>query len=155
MKFTYYYIQDYLNKQEIKKINSIFKKKSIEFKKQVAAGAASQRMLQDAVSFGTGLLTKPVTIGKGANKQTTSLAGLGISSVLGAFGIGGGTGGGTGATIGAGAGGVTGVDPISDDAAFGDPFDDLFEEVSFIPDSPFDDFDDFDESFLEDDTFII
>jgi len=34
MKFTYYYIQDYLNKQEIKKINSIFKKKSIEFKKQ-------------------------------------------------------------------------------------------------------------------------
>lgn len=34
MKFTYYYIQDYLNKQEIKKINSIFKKKAIEFKKQ-------------------------------------------------------------------------------------------------------------------------
>jgi len=87
---------------------------------------------------------------------------LGITSILGAFGIGGGTGGGTGATTGAGAGaGAGGIGSVAADfeeALAGSPEDltPIFEEVSFISDSPFDDFDDFDdfdESFLEFEAF--
>lgn len=52
--------------------------RTIEFKKQVAAGAASQRLIQDAISFGTTLLTT-----EGSDGQ--SLVGLAVSSVVNAF----------------------------------------------------------------------
>ena len=130
--------------------------RTIEFKKQVAAGAASQRMLQDAVSFGTGLLTKPVTIGEGADKQTTSLAGLGISSLLGAFGFGGSSNTGGGTTS-----GFTSAfaDPnfILDSSA-SDPFTSAFADPTVDVAGVVDDFggiiNDFFEEEQTDDTFI-
>ena len=57
--------------------------RTVEFKKQVAAGAASQRLLQDAISFGTGILTTQADLG-GGEKQ--SLVGLALSSILGGGG---------------------------------------------------------------------
>ena len=53
--------------------------RTVEFKKQVAAGASSQRLLQDAIRFGTGILTT-----KGDSGQ--SLLGLGVSSLVDFFG---------------------------------------------------------------------
>lgn len=57
--------------------------RTVEFKKQVAAGAASQRLLQDAIGFGKTILTT-----KGDEGQ--SILGLGVSSLIDAFGGGGG-----------------------------------------------------------------
>ena len=54
--------------------------RTVEFKKQVAAGAASQRLLQDAISFGTGILTTKADLG-GGEKQ--SLVGLALSAAFG------------------------------------------------------------------------
>ena len=54
--------------------------RTVEFKKQVAAGAASQRLLQDAISFGTKILTTQADLG-GGEKQ--SVIGLTLSSIFG------------------------------------------------------------------------
>ena len=53
--------------------------RTVEFKKQVAAGASSQRLLQDAIRFGTGILTTESDSGQ-------SLLGLGVSSLVDFFG---------------------------------------------------------------------
>jgi len=54
--------------------------RTVEFKKQVAAGAASQRLLQDAIGFGRGLLTTTVKDSQG--KETSIVKSL-VSSLLG------------------------------------------------------------------------
>ena len=59
--------------------------RTVEFKKQVQAGAASQRLLQDAISFGKQFLTTEVKVGD----KTTSLLGASAGALLGAIGLGG------------------------------------------------------------------
>ena len=59
--------------------------RTVEFKKQVQAGAASQRLLEDAISFGKQFLTTEVKVGG----KTTSLLGASAGALLGAIGLGG------------------------------------------------------------------
>ena len=82
--------------------------RTVEFKKQVQAGAASQSLLTSAISIGSDLLTRTVDIGGG---QKQSIAGAGIAGLFNLLGFG---------------DDDTNTDVIgnlnfADDAAFGDP----------------------------------
>ena len=102
--------------------------RTVDFKNQVAAGAASQRMLTDAIKFGSQLLFKEVPVGTDGKQQ--SIAGAVVKGALGMLGLGDSN----DPTV--DVVDVVGVDPLSDDAAFGDPFDDPFE-FDFLDDSDF------------------
>ena len=55
--------------------------RTVEFKKQVQAGAASQSLLNDAISLGTTVLTQQVEV----DGQKTSILQEGIGSIVGGF----------------------------------------------------------------------
>jgi hypothetical protein len=55
--------------------------RTVEFKKQVQAGAASQSLLNDAISLGTRVLTQQVEV----DGQKTSILQEGIGSIVGGF----------------------------------------------------------------------
>ena len=55
--------------------------RTVEFKKQVQAGAASQSLLNDAISLGTRVLTQKVKV----DGQETSILQEGIGSIVGGF----------------------------------------------------------------------
>ena len=62
--------------------------KTVEFKKQVQAGAASQSTLQSAINFGANVLTQSVPDPANPSQQT-SIVGSAVSSLLSALGVGG------------------------------------------------------------------
>jgi len=59
--------------------------RTVEFKKQVQAGAASQSLLTSAIGIGSSILTREVDIGGG---QKQSIAGAGIAGLFNFLGFG-------------------------------------------------------------------
>ena len=59
--------------------------RTVEFKKQVQAGAASQSLLTSAINIGSNLLTREVDIGGG---KTQSIAGAGVAGLFNFLGFG-------------------------------------------------------------------
>jgi len=80
--------------------------RTVEFKKQVQAGAASQSLLTSAIEIGSSILTKEVDVGGG---QKQSIAGAGIAGLFNFLGFGDSS-----------TSDVVGTDILTDDAAFGD-----------------------------------
>jgi hypothetical protein len=83
--------------------------KTVEFKKQVQAGAASQSTLQSAINFGQSVLTQSVPDPADPTKST-SIVGSAVSALFNALG-----GGSTASS-------VTGINPVNDPQGLGTVF---------------------------------